>query len=79
MSSNNYIIFLKLKYSCKFNFIILINYMALIISNKFKYIFFHLPKNAGTTVSNKLFEIETFYFKKTTIHILKIIKNKKSI
>ena len=52
--------------------------MALIISNKFKYIFFHLPKNAGTTVSNKLFEIETFsILKKTTIHILKIIKNKK--
>ena len=52
--------------------------MALIISNKFKYIFFHLPKNAGTTVSNKLFEIETFsILKKATIHILKIIKNKK--
>lgn len=53
--------------------------MALIISNKYKYIFFHLPKNAGTSVSNKLFEIENFsIFKKTTIHVLKLIKNKRS-
>lgn len=52
--------------------------MALIISNKHKYIFFHLPKNAGTSISNKLFEIEDFSFlKKTLIHALKIIGNKK--
>lgn len=53
--------------------------MALIISNKHRYIFFHLPKNAGTSISNKLFEKENFpVFKKVFIHLLKLIKNKKS-
>jgi hypothetical protein len=52
--------------------------MALIISNKYKYIFFHLPKNAGTSVSNKLFEKENFLFlKKSIIYLLRAIGNKK--
>lgn len=53
--------------------------MALIISNKHRYIFFHLPKNAGTSVSNKLFEKENFLFlKKAGIYLLRAIGNKKS-
>tara|TARA_B110000503_G_C7037612_1_gene366820 strand:+ start:32 stop:709 length:678 start_codon:yes stop_codon:yes gene_type:complete len=51
--------------------------MALIISDKYKYIFFHLPKNAGTTVANNLLGNEDYAFlKKLFIYTLKFFKNK---
>ena len=51
--------------------------MSLIISDKHKYIFFHLPKNAGTSVSNFLLENENYkFFKKGIMFLLRTIKNK---
>ncbi len=47
--------------------------MSLVVSNRYKYIFFHLPKNAGVTVSRmlidqekmlKLRRISSFFFRK---------------
>ena len=32
--------------------------MSLIVSNRYKYIFFHLPKNAGVSVSRMLIDQE---------------------
>jgi len=51
--------------------------MSLIISDKHKYIFFHLPKNAGTSVSNFLLENENYkFFKKSIMFLLRTFKNK---
>ena len=36
--------------------------MSLVISKKNKLIFFHIPKNAGTSVSNLLLKDENFYY-----------------
>lgn len=36
--------------------------MSLVISKKNKLIFFHIPKNAGTSVSNALLEDEKYYY-----------------
>tara|TARA_B100001750_G_C15384369_1_gene534128 strand:+ start:169 stop:810 length:642 start_codon:yes stop_codon:yes gene_type:complete len=47
--------------------------MSIVISNKSKFIFFHLPKNAGTSVSDLLLRNENFYYSR--ICISKILKN----
>ena len=36
--------------------------MSIVISKKNKVIFFHLPKNAGTSISNLLLKNESYYF-----------------
>ena len=41
--------------------------MPLVISKKHKYIFFHLPKNAGTSISNLLLKNESYYFSWVTL------------
>ena len=52
--------------------------MALVISKKYKYIFFHLPKNAGVSVSNALINKEySLILKKFSTSILnKFTSNK---
>lgn len=53
--------------------------MSLIISDKYKYIFFHIPKNAGTSVSNLLLQNEDYKFlKRIFMFLLRKIKNKNS-
>ena len=38
--------------------------MSIVISKKNKFIFFHLPKNAGSAVANLLVRNESFYYSK---------------
>jgi hypothetical protein len=41
--------------------------MSIVISKKNKVIFFHLPKNAGTSISNLLLKNESYYFSWVTL------------
>jgi len=53
--------------------------MALVISKKYKYIFFHLPKNAGVSISNALINEEySLILKKISSYILRQIIGKKN-
>ena len=46
--------------------------MSLVISKKNKFIFFHIPKNAGSSVGDLLIKNENFYYSK--IIFSKILK-----
>ena len=51
--------------------------MALVVSKKYNYIFFHLPKNAGVSISNALINEEySLILKKFSIYFLKYLKGK---
>ena len=52
--------------------------MSLVISKKYKYIFFHLPKNAGVSVSSYLIdqEIKLKLIKKITFLTKFFLKKK---
>ena len=52
--------------------------MSLVISKKYKYIFFHLPKNAGVSVSSYLIdqEIKLKLIKKITLRTQQMFNNR---
>lgn len=53
--------------------------MALVISDKYKYIFFHIPKNAGVSVSTYLINQEyRLFFKKFLIYVNSFIFGKQN-
>ena len=53
--------------------------MSLVLSKKYNYIFFHLPKNAGVSISNALINEEyQLIIKKFSQYLLKHLKGKKN-
>ena len=53
--------------------------MSLVLSKKYNYIFFHLPKNAGVSISDALINEEyQLIIKKFSQYLLKHLKGKKN-